>query len=330
MAVTTKKRGKRTTNSQQGPTAALCRIYPPSPVVANTLWPAAERRRSASSRAAAAEAMPHVDASSPHHAHGAELADSHKTEAHVGSPRKRRERDHRSTAGTVGSAVGSLHRHLVFGGRVEARSVAFVGMFFVTLTAASLYSLLAPFFPTVAGACWQSSGLALSPSQVLAPRAMAPRPRRRRWIAALSARAQPRGRWLTRLVRSTMRPHNRVEGSTPRRCRLRLRVLLPHCLPLKPNLRRLHGAPGAAQHAFHWSHAPLIRYRRLWLYGAGAPQASLGSASQQLTHLVFLLRLARARFFSPIASSCGSSRALAAQPRRLRRTPSRPRCFQTT
>jgi hypothetical protein len=26
-------------------------------------------------------------------------------------------------------------------------------MFFVTLTAASLYSLLAPFFPTVAGEC---------------------------------------------------------------------------------------------------------------------------------------------------------------------------------
>ena len=304
----------------------LCaRIYPSSPVVGNTLWPAAERRRSALSRAAA-EAMPHVDPHSPHHPHGVELADSHKTETHVGSPRKRRERDHRSTAVSVGSAVGSLHRHLVFGGRVEARSVAFVGMFFVTLTAASLYSLLAPFFPTVAGACGQSWA---QPYASTCTTRHVPRPRRRRWIAALSARAQPCGRWLTRLVRSTLRPHNRVEGRTPRRCWLRFRILLPHCLPLKPNLRRLHGTPGAAQHAFYGSYAPLIRYCRFWLHGAGAPLARLSPASQQHTDLVFL-RLARARFFLRIASLCGSSRALAAQPRKLRRTPSRPRCFQTT
>ena len=44
----------------------------------------------------------------------------------------------------------------------QARNVAFLGMFFVTLTAASLYSLLAPFFPSVAGACARAARSAVA------------------------------------------------------------------------------------------------------------------------------------------------------------------------
>ena len=67
------------------------------------------------------------------------------------SPRRRRDRGRDSLPAPAGATPGGPHPRLF--GRVEARSVAFVGMFFVTLTAASLYSLLAPFFPTVAGVC---------------------------------------------------------------------------------------------------------------------------------------------------------------------------------
>ncbi len=86
--------------------------------------------------------------------HILDAGDVHKVD--VNSPRKRRERDRNSMPNVVGGgagAVGGATRQLMLFGRVEARAVSFVGMFFVTLTAASLYSLLAPFFPTVAGAC---------------------------------------------------------------------------------------------------------------------------------------------------------------------------------
>ena len=70
----------------------------------------------------------------------------------LGSPRKRRERERTfALVGAPGGAGGGGVQRLLCG-RMEARNVAFVGMFFVTLTAASLYSLLAPFFPSVAGA----------------------------------------------------------------------------------------------------------------------------------------------------------------------------------
>lgn len=64
-------------------------------------------------------------------------------------------------------------------GRVESRSVAFVGMFFVTLTAASLYSLLAPFFPSVAGTRPRTRPPCLPPARAPRPplcRRAAPRP----------------------------------------------------------------------------------------------------------------------------------------------------------
>jgi hypothetical protein len=72
---------------------------------------------------------------------------------HLASPRKRRERERHSLgAGALAAGLAAVPRQATaLCGRVEARYVAFVGMFFVTLTAASLYSLLAPFFPSVAG-----------------------------------------------------------------------------------------------------------------------------------------------------------------------------------
>jgi hypothetical protein len=71
---------------------------------------------------------------------------------HLASPRKRRERDRHVSTSLGAAGGGNVKQGMAFCGRVEARYVAFVGMFFVTLTAASLYSLLAPFFPSVAGA----------------------------------------------------------------------------------------------------------------------------------------------------------------------------------
>jgi hypothetical protein len=95
------------------------------------------------------------------HAHaaadwGADSEAGHAANApHLASPRKRRERDRHASASLGGAAsAGGTKQGMAFCGRVEARYVAFVGMFFVTLTAASLYSLLAPFFPSVAGAWW--------------------------------------------------------------------------------------------------------------------------------------------------------------------------------
>ena len=86
-------------------------------------------------------------ASEAGHAHGSSAP-------HLASPRKRRERDrHSLVPGALAAGLAAVPRQATaLCGRVEARYVAFVGMFFVSAAAASLYSLLAPFFPSVAGA----------------------------------------------------------------------------------------------------------------------------------------------------------------------------------
>lgn len=85
-------------------------------------------------------------------AHGTDLATGEPSgksgDSHLGDATRRK-----GGRDSVPLSEGAKpHYPRLFGSRIEARAVAFVGMFFVTLTAASLYSLLAPFFPTVAGA----------------------------------------------------------------------------------------------------------------------------------------------------------------------------------
>ena len=113
-------------------------------------------------------------ASEAGHAHGGNAP-------HLASPRKRRERERHSLgAGALAAGLAAVPRQATaLCGRVEARYVAFVGMFFVTLTAASLYSLLAPFFPSVAGARSLSAPL---------PRPLAPPGRAGAWARATRRR----------------------------------------------------------------------------------------------------------------------------------------------